>query len=319
MSTLPLDQKIAALRRFSRFFAQRLGSLEAGPAGSSYSATEVRVLGELAQYEQRTVTALSRSLGLDAGYLSRVIRRLETTGVVSKSADSADSRQQPLSLTAAGRAEVTTLEAITTARYASLVRTLPTFIHAPLLDAMERIEGAFSSDVPARDPAPWLLRPHRAGDISYVAQRTIASALEEFEFNAVYETMQLRTAADFMSQFDPATDCSWIAEREGVAVGSVLVRKVSEQVARLTMLHVESQARGVGIGRRLLAASIDFARRAGYDTMELELWDAMKTARFIVHAAGFRHVSAAAETRFGAAGTERHLWRLPLRGTVDAP
>ncbi len=313
MSTLPLDQKIAALRRFSRFFSQRLGSLEAGPAGSSYSATEVRVLGELAQYEQRTVTALSRSLGLDAGYLSRVIRRLETTGVVSKSADSADSRQQPLSLTAAGRAEVTTLEAITTARYASLVRTLPTFIHAPLLDAMERIEGAFSSEVPARDPAPWLLRPHRAGDISYITQRTIASALEEFEYNAAYEAMLLRTATNFAEQFDSTTDCSWIAERDGVVIGSVLVHKAGDQVARVRMLHVESQARGIGIGRRLLAESIDFARRAGYDAVELELWDPMKSARFITFAAGFRHVSAATEERFGAVGTQRHLWRINLR------
>ena len=98
MSTLALDQKIAALRRFTRFFGQRLGALEAGPAGSSYSATEVRVLGELAAGDPRTVTALSRALGLDAGYLSRVIRRLETTGIVTKAADSADNRQQPLSL-----------------------------------------------------------------------------------------------------------------------------------------------------------------------------------------------------------------------------
>lgn len=311
MSQLPLDQKIAALRRFTRFFSQRLGALEAGPAGSPYSATEVRVLTELAQYDQRTVTALSRALGLDAGYLSRVIRRLETTGIVSKSADTSDSRQQPLALTPAGRAEVTTLDAITTARYASMVRTLPQHIHAPLLDAMERIESALGPDVPARDATPWLLRPHRAGDISTVTQRTIASAAEEFEFNGAYEVALLQHAADFVSNFDVARDCSWMAERDGAVVGAVLVTRDTVQTARLMMLHVESRARGIGIGRRLIAEAIDFATRAGYDTIELELFDVMKTARFLCHGAGFRHVGEAPDARFGR-GVIRQQWRMAL-------
>ncbi|MDZ7631720.1 MAG: bifunctional helix-turn-helix transcriptional regulator/GNAT family N-acetyltransferase [Gemmatimonadaceae bacterium] len=311
MNQLALEQKIAALRRFTRFFSQRLGPLEAGPAGSPYSATEVRVLAELAQYDARTVTALSRSLGLDAGYLSRVIRRLETTGIVSKSADTSDSRQQPLTLTQAGRAEVTTLDAITTARYASLVRTLPPHVHAPLLDAMERIEGVFGADVPGRDPAPWLLRPHGAGDISYVAHRAIASAMEEFEFGAAYEILLLRSASAFLDRFDAERDCGWIAEREGVPVGCILVRHESAQIARLDMLHVESRARGIGIGRRLIAAAIDFARHAGYEVLELELFDAMKSARFLCHAAGFRHVGTASPS--AAELPPRARWALTLR------
>jgi DNA-binding MarR family transcriptional regulator/ribosomal protein S18 acetylase RimI-like enzyme len=318
VSQLPLDQKIAALRRFTRFFSQRLGALEAGPAGSPYSATEVRVLAELAQYDQRTVTALSRSLGLDAGYLSRVIRRLETTGIVSKSADSSDSRQQPLALTPAGRAEVTTLDAITTARYASLVRTLPSHIHAPLLDAMERIEGAFGTDVPARDAAPWLLRPHRAGDVSFVAQRSIASALEEFELNGAYELQVLATAAHFLQHFSVEHECAWIAERDGMVVGSVLVRRVDAATAELTMLHVESQARGIGIGRRLIAEAIAFAARAGYQTLLLELLTVMKTARQLVHAAGFRHAGEAPATEFSQA-LQRQTWRLGLRAEARQP
>ena len=312
MSQLPLDQKIAALRRFTRFFAQRLGALEAGPAGSPYSSTEVRVLAELAQYEQRTVTALSRSLGLDAGYLSRVLRRLETTGIVARSADAADSRQQPMSLTAAGRAEVATLESITTARYASLVRTLPVHVHAPILDAMERIEGAFGTDVPGRDAAPYLLRPHRIGDVSLVTQRSIASAMEEFELGGTYETVMLGAAAHFLERFDGQRDCVWIAERNDVAVGSVFVRRVAEESAELLLLHVESQARGIGIGRRLISEAIAFATRAGYGTLQLELHDVMKTARQLFHAAGFRHVSEVADARFGR-GLQRQLWRMSLK------
>ena len=311
MTQLQLDQKIAALRRFTRFFAQTLGPLDAGPAGSPYSATEVRVLSELAESEQRTVTALSRSLGLDTGYLSRVIRRLETTGIVSKSSDSADSRQQPLSLTEAGRAEVRTLETITTARFAALVRTLPPHIHAPLLDAMERIEGAFGMDVPARDVAPYLLRPHRSGDISFAAQRMIASAQEEFDLAGAFETVTLGQAAQFLGRFSATHECSWIAERDGAVVGSVAVRRVDDRTAELSLLHVESRARGIGIGRRLIAEAIEFASRAGYRTLELETLDVMKTARLLFHAAGFRHVSEEADARFGKP-VQRQTWSLTL-------
>jgi len=309
---MALDQKIEALRRFTRFFGQRLGPMEAGPAGSSYSATEVRVLGELALADQRTVTALSRSLGLDAGYLSRVIRRLETIGVVTRSADSSDSRQQPLSLTGAGRVEVATLETITRARYAALVRTLPAHVHGPVLDAMERIESAFGTDVPARDAAPYVLRPHRAGDISYVAQRAIASMMEEFELGATQEQSLLNIGAQFLASFDAARDCAWIAEREGAIVGSVLVQQLDEASAVLRLLHVESRARGIGIGRRLIAEAVDFAKRAGYACVQIELLDELKTARQLVHAAGFRHAGEYSDV-VGGSAVSRQVWELPLQ------
>jgi DNA-binding MarR family transcriptional regulator/GNAT superfamily N-acetyltransferase len=311
MTQLALEQKIAALRRFSRFFAQRLGALEAAPAGSSYSATEVRVLAELAEADSRTVTALSRSLGLDPGYLSRVIRRLETTGIVAKSPDSADSRQQPMSLTAAGRQEVSAIETIATARYAALIRTLPSHVHAPLLDAMERIEGAFGTDVPARDQTPWLLRPHRSGDISQVVHHAVSSAAEEFGLADGDEAMLLTACAAFAREFDASRDCSWLAERDGVVVGAVLVRRADAACARMVLLHVESRARGIGIGRRLIAEAVAFATRAGYAHIEVELRDAMKAARYLVHAAGFRLVAAPERDSPSA------VWRLspPVGGT----
>jgi ribosomal protein S18 acetylase RimI-like enzyme len=239
------------------------------------------------------------------------MRRLETTGIVSRTLHSSDSRQQPLALTTAGRAEVTTLEAIATTRYAALVRTLPPHTHQPLLDAMERIETAFGVDVPARDASPWLLRPHRAGDVSGVTQRAIASAIEEFELNGAYETRQLRLAADFLDQFDATRDCSWMAERDSVVIGSVLVQRGTGDIARLTMLHVESRARGIGIGRRLIAEAIEFAVRARYVAVDVELLDCMKTARFLSHAAGFRHVSETIDDAFGRR-LGRQVWRLEL-------
>jgi DNA-binding MarR family transcriptional regulator len=289
MQQFALDQKIAAMRRFTRFFAQRLGVLEAGPAGSSYSATEVRVLAELGQYDERTVTALSRSLGLDAGYLSRVIRRLETTGVVSKSASSADNRQQPLALTPQGQAEVRTIEAIAVSRYSALIRTLPAHVHPQVLDAMERLEGAFGSDVPGRDATPYLLRPHRAGDLSYITARSIASCMEEFEFGAEYERETLQLSAQFLATFDATRECCWVAERDGVVVGAIALHRSSATEGRVVLWFVESQARGAGIGRRLLSEALLFADRAQYESVRAELSGPMKSARFLLHAAGFRY------------------------------
>jgi DNA-binding MarR family transcriptional regulator/L-amino acid N-acyltransferase YncA len=317
MQQMGLQEKVAAMRRFTRFFGQRLGTLDAGPAGSPYSATEVRVLSELALERQRTVSALSRSLGLDAGYLSRVLRRLETTGVVARAAAGADQRQQPMTLTAQGQAEMATIEAITQSRYAALVRTLPAHTHAPILNAMERIEVAFGADIPGRDPTPYVLRPARAGETSFVTQRTIASMLEEFDFAASLEVEVMEWVSGFMSRFNAATDCTWVAEREGVVVGSVFVadRGVREGVrdAEVAWLHVESGARGVGIGRRLLAEAVTFAKASGAGRLRGELRDEMKTGRRVAWGVGFRMVD---EDR---SGTEfrggRSSWAVVLGGS----
>lgn len=218
-------------------------------------------------------------------------------------------------MTPAGTAEVTTLAAITTARYASMVRLLPPHTHGPLLEAMEHIESAFGIDVPARDAAPWLLRPHRAGDISYVAQRSITSAMEEFELAGTFESVTLGNAAHFLERFSPEHDCTWIAERDGSVVGSVFVRRADTRTAELMMLHVESRARGIGIGRRLISEAIAFATRAGYDTMQLELLDVMKTARVLLHGSGFRHVSEASDSRYGRV-VQRQVWRMGVRNSA---
>ena len=176
---------------------------------------------------------------------------------------------------------------------------------------MERIESAFSMDVPARDASPWLLRPHRAGDISFVTQRMIASAQEEFDLAGAFETVTLGQSAQFLGRFSATDECSWIAERDGAVVGSVVVRRVDDRTAELSLLHVESRARGIGIGRRLIAEAVEFAARAGYQTMQLELLDVMKTARRLLHAAGFRHVSEVADARFGKP-VQRQTWSLGL-------
>lgn len=319
MRQLGLDGKVAAMRRFTRFFGQRLGALDAGPAGSPYSATEVRVLRELALEGARTVTALSRSLGLDAGYLSRVIRRLETADVLSRSAPSSDHRQAPVELTPAGAAEMSTIEAITQSRYAALVRTLPASAHQSVIDAMEVIEGAFG-DEPARTTAPTeiVVRAARPGEVSYVLARTIWSLMEEFGYGAELEAEMTAWVAGWLRAHESTLDVALVAERDGTAVGSVFVRaaRVVDTTAaggvrrvprewEVAWLHVDSGARGRGIGRRLLRNAVDFAADAGATVLLAELRDEMKTGRRVLHGAEFR---AAEELPAG-----RRAWRRMVR------
>src|SRR5579872_3654947 len=303
-----LAQRVAAVRRFSRFYTRIIGALQEGLLQSRFSLAEARVLYELAQHPVVTATELRQDLELDSGYLSRILQRFEREGLVERATSEADRRQSLLSLTDAGRDAFAPLDARSREEVGALLAGLPEPAQASLVTAMVRIETLLGAD----PSAPWLLRQHRPGDIGWVVARHGALYAEAYGLDARFEALVAQVAGEFLAHHDPARERCWIAERDGVNVGSVFLMRKSDEVAKLRLLIVEPTARGLGIGRRLVTECIGFAREAGYRRITLWTNDVLIAARAIYQQAGFNLVASAPHHDFGPPMIGED-WELALR------
>jgi len=290
-----LEERIAAIRRFSRHYTRVIGALQEGLLQSAFSLTEARVLYELAHRPGLTATTLGRELGVDAGYLSRILASFIDRGLLERRADAADRRQSTLRLSAAGNAAFAPLDARSYADVAALLAPLPEPAQRELVGAMSRIETLLDGGV----QSGWRLRGPRAGDIGWVVERHGALYAAEYGFDARFEALVANVAGAFLAQNDLARERCWIAERDGVRLGSVFLVRADDEVARLRLLLVEPAARGLGIGRRLVDECIGFARAAGYKHITLWTNDVLVAARGIYKATGFHLISSEPHNMFG--------------------
>lgn len=295
MHDTSLSARIAAIRRFSRFYTRVIGALQEGLLQSRFTLTEARVLYELAQQSTVTATELGRQLALDAGYLSRILQRFEHEGLIARTPLETDRRQSLVSLSAAGRETFAPLDERSRQEVAALLDPLPDKAQADLVAAMAQIETLLG--VP--QPPAYRLRTHRAGDIGWVVSRHGALYAQEYGFDARFEALVAKVAGEFLGRHDPARERCWIAERDGLSLGSVFLVRQSDEIARLRLLIVEPAARGLGIGRHLVAECIAFARQAGYRGITLWTNDILVAARAIYQRAGFHLVASAPHADFG--------------------
>jgi DNA-binding MarR family transcriptional regulator/GNAT superfamily N-acetyltransferase len=293
----PTDVRIAAVRRFNRFYTRRIGVLEEGLHHTPFTLTTARVLYELAHAEGTTASELSRELGLDAGYVSRILRDLERRGYLERAVSEKDGRQMQLRLTAGGRTAFTELDRGSQTEVGAMLGELTAVDQARLLDSMRIIERLLGGSKEER--AVYVLRPPEAGDMGWVVQRHGVLYAEEFGWDARFEALVARVVADYVQQFDARRDRCWIAEQSGEPVGSVFVVKETDTVARLRLLLVEPSARGTGLGSRLVEECIRFSRRAGYTRLTLWTNDVLHAARRIYERAGFEKVRSEPHSMFG--------------------
>lgn len=303
---MPSEPRIAALRRFNRFYTHRIGALREGLSQSRFSLTEARVLYELANRTGAIATDLGAALDLDAAYLSRILRGFEMEGLLTRAPSPADRRQSILTLTDAGREAFVPLDAAARREAGELLDRLPLPDQEVLLDSMRRIETLLGAA-----PSPWVLRSPHPGDIGWVVQRHGALYAEEYGFNQQFEALVAQVAGAFLAQHDPARERCWIAERDGVRLGSVFLVRKSGDIGKLRLLIVEPSARGLGVGKALVGACVDFARQAGYRKIVLWTNDVLLAARGIYQAAGFRLVASAPHSDFGPAMVGED-WELDL-------
>jgi DNA-binding MarR family transcriptional regulator/GNAT superfamily N-acetyltransferase len=295
-------------RRFNRFYTRAIGMLGEGYLGSGFTLAEARVIYELANRAGPTARAIGKALEMDAGYLSRVLKRLEAQGLVSRAPAETDRRSRSLALTEAGLQAFAGLDEGARDSMAALVAHLPPPALERLSNGMAEIEALLT---PA-PPAPATLRDRRPGDLGWVVERHGRLYAQEFGWDARFETLVARIVAEMTAAPDPARERCWIAERDGQRLGSVFLARDDEDTARLRLLLVEPSARGEGLGRRLVEAAVAFARRAGYREMVLWTHRELHAARRIYAGVGFRKTEEWIHHDFGPVSTGE-TWRLALR------
>jgi DNA-binding MarR family transcriptional regulator/GNAT superfamily N-acetyltransferase len=310
MGDAELDERVEAVRRFNRFYTRRIGVLHKGLLGSPLSLTEGRVLYELAQREPATATALAPELGLDSGYLSRILNGFGKRGLLEKRASERDGRQIILGLTAQGREMFAAIDARSHDEVAAMLRELNGADQGRLVAAFETVERLLGGGRKPGEPS-YILRPHQPGDMGWIIHRHGVLYAEEYGLDETFEALVARVAAAFIENFDARRERCWIAERDGGIVGSVLLVKDRDEIAKLRLLYVEPAGRGLGIGRRLVGECIGFARRVGYRKIMLWTNDVLVSARRIYQAADFQLVREEPHHSFGRDLVGQY-WELPL-------
>ncbi len=310
MGDRDLEREVARVRAFNRFYTQKIGVLGEGLLDSPFSLAEVRLLWELAHRGDTTAGELARALNLDAGYVSRLLAGLRRRALIAREVSPADRRRRPLALTKRGTRAFAPLDARARDQVAAQLVRLAPGERRLLLQALDTVESLLG-DRTART-APYLLRPHRAGDIGWVVSRHGALYHEEYGWDQTFEALVAEIAARFLRNFDPQREHCWIAERDGVPLGSVFCVAQSRRLAKLRLLLVEPAARGSGLGSALVAECIRFARAAGYHRLTLWTNDVLVAARCIYERCGFRLVREEKHHSFGHDLVGQY-WDLSLR------
>lgn len=313
MTEATLASRVEAVRHFNRFYTRQIGLLQEGLLHSPFSLTEVRVLYELSHRENPTATEVGRELGLDAGYLSRMLRSFEKGGLLRRKSSQADARSQLLELTPKGRTEFAALNVRAQREIRAMLRTLSLKEQRQLVESMataEKLLGA-SSKHPSAQKDPYILRAHQSGDMGWVVHRHGALYAEEYGYDERFEALVAKIVADFMQRFDPKRERCWIADQGGEVVGSVFLVSKSSTVAKLRLLLVEPTARGLGIGHRLVDECVRFARQAGYKKITLWTQSELHAARHLYKRAGFHLAGRKRHSDFGKPSVAE-VWDLKL-------
>jgi DNA-binding MarR family transcriptional regulator/GNAT superfamily N-acetyltransferase len=290
------DRAVAAVRAFNRFYTARLGVLAQRLLDSPFSLTEARILYELAQRDRPTAKEIGAELGLDAGYLSRIVQRFADDGLIKRTPSPSDRRHMLLALTAKGRTAFARLDRSSQDEVAAMLAKLPAAGQAKLTSAMTTIERLLTGTSSA---PPAVLRAPRPGDIGWVVQSHGALYAAEYGFDASFEALVAEIAGTFLASHDPMRERCWIADLDGAPAGSVFLVRANDEVVKLRLLLVTPQARGHRLGQRLIDEAIGFARQCGYRKVTLWTQSILGAARKIYQDAGFELVATEPHRSFG--------------------
>jgi DNA-binding MarR family transcriptional regulator/N-acetylglutamate synthase-like GNAT family acetyltransferase len=312
MASRERQRRIAAMRRFNRFYTRQIGVLRKTYLESPYSLGEARILYEVAQARTPTASDVGRALDLDAGYLSRVLRSLERNGLIERTVSARDARQSHLALSARGKRAFAPLERRSQRNTGAMLDKLAPADQSRLIIAMstvERLLGGGERETPAH--RRYVLRAPRPGDFGWIVKRHAELYALEYGWTEPFEGVCAQIVADFVNKFDKTRERCWIAEMDGENVGSIILAKETESVARVRLLLLDPKARGLGLGARLVDECITFARRTGYKKITLWTHRVLVAARHIYENAGFKLTRSERHRSWGKQVVGEH-WDLAL-------
>jgi DNA-binding MarR family transcriptional regulator/GNAT superfamily N-acetyltransferase len=290
--------QVEQVRAFNRDYTRRIGVLSQGLLGSPWSLTQARVMYEIAHRGGITAAELATDLGLDRGYLSRILKGFEARRLIGRIRSAGDARRQHLRLSAAGQRVLAPLERRAQQEVRTLLSAVGPARRPALLGAMSTIRESFAP--PAAGADGLLLRAHRPGDLGWVVERHGVLYCGEYGWNVEFEGLVAGIVADFSRRHDTVRERCWIAEQHGRRLGCVFLMAGGDAAtAKLRLLLVEPQARGFGLGGRLVGECIAFARTAGYERLVLWTQASLTAARRLYQRAGFRCVGREAHHSFG--------------------
>jgi DNA-binding MarR family transcriptional regulator/GNAT superfamily N-acetyltransferase len=298
----------ATVRRFNRFYTRQIGLLHRGYLDSPFSLSEVRVLYEIAHLDHPAAATIAHDLDLDPGYLSRMLVSFEKRGLIRRQPESTDGRRSRVSLTGRGRSAFSRLERATHRDVDAMLSKLAPPQRRSLIDSMMTIEKLLG---PSTGPQTPYIRPHQPGDMGWVIHRHGVLYAQEYGWNERFEAEVAEIAAHFIQRFDPKRERCWIAEKDGVIVGSIFLVRKTATIGKLRLFLVEPSARGLGIGNRLVTECIRFARQAGYRKITLWTQSVLHAARHIYAKHGFRRVRQERHHSFGFP-LVAEIWELKL-------
>src|SRR5712672_1736023 len=292
-------EAIDIIRSFNRRYTRQLGLLDNGLLGSEFTLTEARVLYELANGEDSTATQIAGELGLDLGYMSRLIKKFGRRRYIKRRRSPVDARQSRLQLTERGRAVFDPLDRAARLQIAEMIDPMTPEQRSLLLSAMRSVQRLLEAGSEESRREPYAIRPLKVGDIGWITHRQGILYSQEYGGDATNEAMVADILAGFVKNFDSKMERGWVAERAGGIIGSVFLMRASADLAKLRLLYVEPSARGLGVGERLVQECIDFARTKGYKTLTLWTNDVLVSARRIYQATGFQLTKEERHHSFG--------------------
>jgi DNA-binding MarR family transcriptional regulator/N-acetylglutamate synthase-like GNAT family acetyltransferase len=311
MSAQNLHEDTALFRRFNRFYTKQIGLLTQGLLKTRFPLIQARVLYEMAQQQQTTASALVEKLNIDPGYLSRILSNFEKEGLLRKHRSTADSHKRILKLTNPGKKSFAELDERSRSVAEEMLLGLVDEDRHRLLHAMQTIETIL--DTQPKPSTPYLLRPHRPGDIGWIIHRHGVVYAEEYGFDETFEALVAEILVQFIHEHDPKREHLWIAEQEGERIGSVMIVDAGDKVAQLRLLLVEPKARGQSVGMRLIDECLNFSRRNRYRKIKLWTQSNLPQARHLYTKSGFERVSQSAHKSFGQ-DLIAEIWEMPLGG-----
>lgn len=301
-------QIVEKIRKFNRFYANQLGKIDQEIYNKPFPLTEARVITEIHTRKGCTATEVREQLGIDRGYMSRIVKRLERERIIDKRQSATDKREYLLYLTNHGEAVYQELVENANREVGKMIQVFSQTELQKLTTAMENVEAILSRTMLPHDEVK--IRSFQPGDVGYVAHLHGRFYEQEYKFGPIFEYYVMKGLTEFMLNTEGGA--LWVAEVNGQIVGSIAITKASNAVAQLRWYVLDGNFHGLGIGRRLIETALSFCKQQGYKQVFLWTVNILHRARALYQKNGFKLTEQKVNLDWTGSELMEERWNLEL-------